>query len=30
MPKLAENFSSVDADNDGRVTPAELKALRPR
>lgn len=30
MPRLAEKFSTVDADNDGRVTPAELKALRQR
>jgi Ca2+-binding EF-hand superfamily protein len=30
MPKLAEKFTTVDADNDGKVTPEELKALRHR
>jgi len=30
MPKLAEKFSTVDADNDGKVTADELKSLRHR
>ena len=28
MPKLAEKFTTVDADNDGKVTPEELRSLR--
>ena len=28
MPKLAEKFSTVDKDNDGKVTADELKSLR--
>ena len=30
MPKLAEKFSTVDADNDGKVTADELKSLHRR
>jgi Ca2+-binding EF-hand superfamily protein len=30
LPMLAEKFSTVDADNDGKVTPAELKSLHHR
>jgi len=30
LPKLAEKFSTVDTDNDGRVTPAELRSLHRR
>ena len=30
LPQLAEKFSTVDADNDGKVTVDELKSLRAR
>ena len=30
MPWLAEKFSTADTDNDGRVTPDEIKSLRHR
>jgi len=30
MPKLAEKFSTVDADNDGKVTADELRSLHRR
>jgi len=31
FPKLAESFSSLDTDNDGKLTPEELRALhQPR
>ena len=30
MPRLAEKFSTVDADNDGKVTADELKSLHRR
>ena len=28
LPRLAEKFSAVDADNDGRLTPDEFKSFR--
>jgi Ca2+-binding EF-hand superfamily protein len=28
FPKIAENFKALDTNNDGKVTPAELRALR--
>jgi Ca2+-binding EF-hand superfamily protein len=30
MPGLAERFSTVDANNDGKVTPDELRAGKRR
>jgi Ca2+-binding EF-hand superfamily protein len=30
LPQLAEKFSTVDADNDGKVTVDELKSLHRR
>jgi Ca2+-binding EF-hand superfamily protein len=30
MPRLAEKFSTVDADNDGKVTADELRSLHHR
>jgi Ca2+-binding EF-hand superfamily protein len=28
FPKIAENFKTLDTNNDGKVTPEELRALR--
>ena len=30
FPKIAENFGTLDTNNDGKVTPEELRALRHR
>jgi Ca2+-binding EF-hand superfamily protein len=30
FPKIAENFGTLDTNNDGKVTPEELRAVRHR
>ena len=30
FPRIAEDFSGIDTNNDGKVTPEELRALHKR